>query len=183
MEMSGAPDSQIKDEAGDPAVTRTSGPVPASSCCPSSLQPPCALAPRACQASCQRYFPDGSSACFACRSPRLPAGWCGPLPLQAAGEGFHGYVGLGSPAYRWQSIPGKVPQEPTAPQQDPGHFLGPHSGQRDVEGCDGRIPDPQSLQGRTAVRDALGKHPTEMLQRGVSRAVDNSGFLLQLDAV
>lgn len=98
--MSGAC-SQINDEAGDPAVTQTSGPVLAASCCSSSPQPPPSLAPCACQASCQRYFPNGSSACFAGCSPCLPAGCCGPPPSQAAGEGFHGYAGLESPAYRW----------------------------------------------------------------------------------
>lgn len=39
-----------------------------------------------------------------------------------------GMQGL-EPVYRWQSSPG-AQQEPTAPQQGPGHFLGPHSGQR-----------------------------------------------------
>lgn len=30
----------------------------------------------------------------------------GLLGSKTAGEGFHGYAGLGSAAYRWQSIPG-----------------------------------------------------------------------------
>lgn len=175
--------AKSKDEAGDPAVTQTLGPLPAASCCPSSPQPPRALAPHACQAWCQRYFPNGSSACFACRSPRLPAGWRGPAPLQAAGEGFHGYAGLGSPAYRWQSI-----LAPTArslgslllPSRTQSTFWVPTQGKGMWEAVTGEFLVPRAC---TAVRDASRKRPMETLQRGVSRAVDKSGFLLQLGAL
>lgn len=129
--------SQIKDEAGNPAVTRISGPVPAASCSPSSLQPLCVLAPCTCQASCQGYLPNGSSSCSACCSPCLPAGWGGPHCFRQLGRGFMGMQGLGAlctGGRASQRVLCKVPREPMALQQDPGHWLGSHSGKRDVMG-------------------------------------------------
>lgn len=72
---------------------------------------------------------------------------------------LHGHAGLGACV--------QVAEHPWCPaqgaQRSPGHFLGPHSGQRDVGGCDGEIPGSQSWQVRTAVRAVL-RHGTVVSQ-------------------
>lgn len=106
-----------------------------------------------------------------------------PRRCRQLGRGFMGMRGAGAlrTGGRASSAPtARSLGSPLLPSRTQSTFWVPTQGKGMWEAVTGEFLVPRAC---TAVRDASRKRPTGALQRGVSRAVDDSGFLLQPGAL